>query len=85
MPRGTDPVLIAEDRSEPIARGRRIHRDLKVACAIVYGIGAGMSKLDLLERVLEDGLPSRAEREAVKAERMQEETPRPERGDNATP
>jgi hypothetical protein len=40
------------------------------ACAIAHGRGAGMSLLALWELVLDEGLPSRAEREQMLEERL---------------
>lgn len=40
------------------------------ACGIAHGRGAGMSLLELWELVLEEGLPSRMERERLLAEKL---------------
>jgi hypothetical protein len=45
----------------------------QTACAIAHGKGAGMSLLALWELVLEDGLPSRAERERMLEERLKDD------------
>jgi hypothetical protein len=51
-------------------RGRELQRQLKQACAIAHGRGYGLSRNGLIELVLEDGLPSRAERERIRAEKL---------------
>lgn len=56
-----------------------VGRKLREACAIVYGIGYGMSTTELADYVCEHGLPSRAEREAILAARLAEGD---EQGDN---
>jgi hypothetical protein len=51
-------------------RGRELQRQLKQACAIAHGRGYGLSRNGLIELVLEDGLPSRAERERIRWEKL---------------
>jgi hypothetical protein len=62
--------LPQSDESAPSARGRELQRQLKQACAIAHGRGYGLSKLDLIELVLEEGLPTRAERERMRREKL---------------
>lgn len=66
--------------SQPSIDGREIRRRFQIACATAHGIGGGMSANELMAYVEEHGLPSRAERERIVAERMAEED-----GDNTTP
>ena len=41
-----------------------------MACAITHGCGTGMSTAEMVELILEDGLPSREERERQLAEKL---------------
>lgn len=50
-----------------------IRKEAQLAAAIVYGRGSGMSLLELMVLMLEEGLPSRVEREKIRAEHMQKE------------
>lgn len=47
-----------------------VRLDAQRACGIVYGRGAGMSLLALFQLVLDEGIPSRAERERMLAEKL---------------
>lgn len=49
-----------------------IRQDAQRACAIAHGRGAGMALLALFQLVLDEGIPSRAERERILAERLSE-------------
>ena len=44
--------------------------ELQKACAIAHDKGAGMSLLQLVTLILEDGLPSRSEREKILAAKL---------------
>lgn len=46
-------------------------KNLADATAIVYGVGYRMNRHDLIELILEKGLPSRVEREAILAARLE--------------
>lgn len=58
--------------SAPSARRRELQKLLVVACAIAHGEGIGQSLSDLVELVLERGLPARVERERLRDERLKE-------------
>ena len=53
--------------------GREIRRRFQIACATAHGVGGGMSANELMAYVDEHGLPSRAERERIAAERIAQE------------
>ena len=62
----------------PLKYTKRDRRhELVLACAIAHGFGEGWSVPHLVEVIIEDGLPSRAERE-----RMRDEALAAEAGDN---
>ena len=52
--------------------GKALLKEAQLACAIVYGKGALMSRDQLLRLILDEGLPSRAERERILAERQED-------------
>jgi hypothetical protein len=73
-PREVDRNGLGESyESTPSARGRELHRELKLACAIAHGRGAKLSKLELIELVLEEGLPPRVERERIRDAKLADE------------
>ena len=55
------------DESGPSIRRRDLSRQLRIACATAHGFGADMSLNELVAEILERGLPSREERERIKA------------------
>lgn len=50
-----------------------IRAELQLACAIVFNVGSGKSLLELCVLILEEGLPSRAERERIRDELASDE------------
>lgn len=69
----------ASYESPPSVNGREIRARLQKACAIAHGRGAGMSANEMLELVLEHGLPPREERERILREKLVDDggTPSP--------
>ena len=62
----------SEYESSPLRYDRRERRkELVKACAIVHGVGAYMPLAQLVELILEDGLPPRQERDRMLAEALE--------------
>lgn len=63
------------DDSSPKLRRSRLRHELRLGCAIAHDepIKPHATLLDLIEFAIERGLPSRSERERIRAERLQED------------
>lgn len=59
-----------ENRADPHTK-TVLRAELRIACAIAHGATGKKSLLELVAIVLEDGLPSRVERERIRDQKLQ--------------